>query len=141
MSNIDEEQVLDAPETVLSQVQALRKNIIIKLKDKEDPDSINTVLRIADSMDRQALVRMRIASDEQAGGTNKALFEAVTSVLRQIHPQKTGVATDNECKSFTCPTLSDEIATPKLVPGELDVGVSTETIESFNERMREGGIG
>lgn len=133
---MDESNQLESPEVTLSKTQKIREDILSKLSNKEDTESLNMQLRIADSMDRQALTRARIQSDEKKNGEDKLLYAMATELLKQIHPERTGVVETPVSTTSYCPELDDSIPRPHLVPGELEVGVSTETIESFTERMK-----
>ena len=135
MSDTNEKIELDSPEAILLETTKLRRSLLAKLSGKDDLDSTKMQLAVADGLERQALTRLRIASDDKNNDTNKAMFDAVTKLLIGIQPGKTGaVELPSNAKVDSFPTLDNSIPRPALVDGELEVGVATETIDSFRKR-------
>lgn len=136
MSDSNEKIELDTPEEILAKTTSLRKEILAKLSGKDDIDSMKMKLAVMDGLDRQALTRLRISSDDKNNDANKSMFDAVTKLLITIQPGKTGSVEIPNTVVPHFPVLDESIPRPVLVDGELEVGIATETVDGFHERMR-----
>jgi len=125
----------------LALTQHLRKEVIKKLTSSGIPENDNEkmtlLLKAADGMDRVSLTRMRISVDSEASKTNSEVASAIADLLMKASSSGNKPFQSTAPIERDTPTLSNSIPRPDIVPGELDIGVSSETIDTFTARMKQ----
>ena len=105
-----------------------------KIKD-QDPKLLNTALAALDGIDRQALTKMRIKSDEGISNSNSAIAQSLAHAFMDPRVKRIAQAEAANGTRTGTPELPDHLPTPEILPGEMDSGISNETYESFQKRM------
>jgi hypothetical protein len=106
-------------------VQGKRKEIVYKLmpdgKPPSDTKEMSILLTALDGIDRSALTRLRIKSDEKTADSMVGGAAIIAKALGMISPQNfmQGDVTDAEVKP---PQLGSGIPAPVLSPGEVEEG-------------------
>lgn len=102
-----------------------------------DKDSVELMLKVAESMDKVAINKKRISVDEKSGNSALSILQGIAQL----------VATSGNENMFTAgakgkPNTNPDIGelpdfTGEHASGEAEIGVITEISDSFNTRMTE----
>jgi hypothetical protein len=97
-----------------------------------DPKDAKVLLTALADMDRSALGKKRIRTDEQIAQMNA---QSVDAIAAEVKRTMLGRLTEPD-ESRTPPTLDDlELPPLDLVDGETDVGVNSESYDAFKQRF------
>lgn len=137
----------DLDETVLDEKTEILivRNIRLKInkalmsdgKIPEDPEKLDFLMSNLRDMDKSALTRSKIKSDEKITSENNQTISMVTQVFqalrggKQLPPED---ITDVEDKTGAAPQLPDELSDRTFVPGETQIGTIQEDIDTFKAR-------
>lgn len=86
-----DETILSTEEEVLAYTQAKRKKLVEHLSSKGIPDDKGDkaiLLQALADMDKPALVKLRIKSEDKNAGTNAQAALAIASLMTQMSPKK-----------------------------------------------------
>src|SRR5574343_366643 len=138
---------------VLTGAEQIKKNQRIRnlLVDKltkdgsvitEDPDTVKLLLEVMKDSDRTTLSELKINTDDQNAQQDRLAAMTIAQVGRQMgaaNPFERVVnPTDgDDSRSTANGALLPEI---ELVPGNIDIGTSTETYDSFMAKMEPDGV-
>jgi hypothetical protein len=119
-------------EQILAYVHTARKKIVNKLmpdgQSPADVKEIQTLAGVLSDMERPAIAKLKMKSDEKAAGAAGAGGAAlVASLLKQFDVNKS----TSFIPGITPPVLGDELPVPTTVPGETTQGTSNLTYEKF----------
>lgn len=96
-----------------------------------DLDTRRFILQNLDGMERQALGRKKIKTEEK-GQANAAEARAlVAELLRQAPNAVTRIGAIIEHESYAVPVLPSSVPPPELTSGETDIGVSSLDFDTF----------
>lgn len=120
---------------LLSYTREKRKALVEKLTDggvPTDTKDQSILLAALDGLDRSALTRMRIRTDEKANTDNANAAAIIAKTLMSIRSNSGFLShtTDREI-----PVLSNDIPHPELVPGEIEINPVQEDYDAFMKRM------
>lgn len=124
---------------VLRHTQGLRLNVISSMTEKgipTDKESVDIILRAAADMDRAALGNKRIKTDDKNAAADRLAASAIAKMYSQLgngDPFASKPVGDGG-KPEHPHTLIDDV---KPMDGELDVGISSETYQQFQQRIGE----
>lgn len=141
MSTEIDDQVLDEKAELL-----ITRNIRVKInkhlmadgKVPDDPEKLNFLLTNLRDMDKSALSRAKIKSDEKVATNTAETISIVTQVFQSLKGNKELPPEDiSEIvrPADSAPVLPDGISTKTIIEGETAIGVITEDIDSFRKRM------
>ncbi len=139
---IDREQLDEQNELLV--VRNIRLDINQTLmadgKVPNDPDKLSILMENLRDMDKSALTRSRIKSDEKnaQAGANAETISMVTSVFQALRGNKElppQPIEDIKQAAQAAPTLPEELTENNFVDGQLHIGTVNEDIESFKKRM------
>ncbi|ARV76875.1 hypothetical protein PHABIO_244 [Pseudomonas phage Phabio] len=127
----------------IQHTQRIKARILHKLSTSQvdggvptDKDSVELLLKVADSMDRTTLTNKRNAVEEQNGGSNADILKALTLVAIQngnSNPlmSKEPVVSRNTHEEIPIEALGEFTHNE----GIGFIGVENETVDAFNKRM------
>lgn len=120
-------------EQELDYTKNLRKKIAEEILKKEvkdlEPKDLNVVLAALDGIDRQALTKMRIKSDEGVSSSQAEIAQAI--VTAYMDPRMKRAARMRSETPQPIPELPDDLPVPKIMEGEMDSNVSRDDYASF----------
>lgn len=130
-------QVIEGEDAALSYTQKKRQQIITammgengeKLNSLERGDKM-VVLQALDGMDRAALGRKRLKTDEKIGASAAATAALIAQVLQAPGAQQHGMVVDGVITRVV-PQLPADIPEPQVVPGEMDGEAAQMDYETF----------
>lgn len=106
-------------------VRGKRKLIVSKLmsndKIPEDRTEASILLAALDGLDRSAISRKRIASDNKNAQANGAVAKMISDMLMQVNNNRPVTIDENR----EIPVLGNDVPLPTILPGELDIGTRT----------------
>lgn len=125
-------------EEALDFTQGQRKKLVDALTANGTPtdsEVASTLLKTLDGMDRQALTKMKIKSDEKSANNSDAMAAAVIAgvfaKLKGKNPYEREIL-EGEVVQQAAPTPDlSKLPAVELVPGETDIGTSDLTYEAF----------
>lgn len=120
-------------EAIVSFTQRKRKELVDEMTKgglpTEKGDRIVLLSALVD-MDRTAIAKMKIGSQEREGAADRSAALVAAKILSGMGPQM-GRVIDSTCTRET-PALDDkDLPELELVPGETDIGLSTLTYEQL----------
>lgn len=130
-------------EQQLKHTQKIKNRILHKLINSNpdgsiptDKDSVELMLKVADSMDKSTIAKKRVAVEEKTGNSAISILMGVAEMVAKggntnIFAQG-GSGTNTQQDIGQLPDFSDQHAN-----GEGEIGVISETSDSFNKRMEE----
>lgn len=129
---VDEDQIL-------AEVHAYRKDIVRQLMPQgrlpSDPAEAGNVLKVLDSMSKDALGRKRIKVEEKATDKMANASALIAEVLGAAAGKKPYVEANPVAREV--PTLGSEVPAPPMVEGETAVvGGASESYETFVARVQ-----
>lgn len=100
----------------------------------EDKDSVELILKVADSMDKVSIAKKRLAVDEKQGNDANSILNAVLQSIGQENPflRKSGAPEQATQDIGEMPSFEGQHA-----EGESEVGVIVDTSDKFITRMDE----
>lgn len=115
-------------------VQTKRKKIVEDIikdgKLPDDPKMIAIALHALDGIDRSALSRKKIKTDEKTGAGLANAAATIANLLQQVNASNfknpDGVRT-------SAPTLGADVPAPTLVPGETEIGTFPVSTATFTD--------
>lgn len=100
-----------------------------------DPDSINSMLKIMDSMDRTTLSDRKNKIDSEGNASAKDILDAMSMFIKQTKNANPFAVSEGESE-ITPPDLEAvELGEFEHAPGEAEQGNEVEDYASFDERM------
>lgn len=124
MSDLNESPEISAEQDIQF-VRGKRKFIVDTLmkdnKIPEDRTAASVLLAALDGLDRSAISRKRIASDNKNAQANGAVAAIISKMLMQVN-NTTPTTIDEE---RVIPVLGNDLGTVEILPGELDIGTKT----------------
>jgi hypothetical protein len=127
-------EVIENEDQVLSYTQKQRQKIVHRLitkKHEELESSDKTMLLMAlDGMDRSALGRKRLKSDEKIGASQAAAAALIAQVLQAPGAMHHGLVVDGVINRIA-PQLPATLPDPKVVPGEMDADAAQMDYDTF----------
>lgn len=122
---------------VLRHTQGLRLDIIRSMTEKgvpTDKESIDIILRTAADMDRAALGNKRIKTDDKNAAADRLAASAIAKMYSQLGNGDPFAAREvgPGGKPEHPPVLIEGV---KPMDGEMDVGISSETYDQFQQRV------
>lgn len=121
----------------------IRRQIIDKQMSNTNVDGCDykLVLAAADGIDRQALTKLRIKSDEGISNTAAQAAGALAQLFMDPRLKQAGEIIDVGADSVrVIPTLADDLPGPALVDGELDSSGTADNYETFMARTQGMGV-
>lgn len=100
-----------------------------------DKDSVELMLKVADSMDKTTIARKRVSVDEKNGNSALSILTGIAEMVAKSGNANlfTKGAPDKANKNEDIGAMPD--FTGEHASGESDMGVITETATKFSERM------
>ena len=132
---------LQQNEEDLDYTRQVRKELVKEMTkggmDKLENSSKSILLQALSDIDKAALSRKKIASDE--GISNKAIAAQgiIAQLFRDPRSKKVGQIQDGEVITINAepPKLPDNVVPFTVVPGELDESLPSEGYDEFAKRM------
>lgn len=124
------ENILPTDDLVLQYTQNKRKNLIESLTIKGQPADRGdkmVLLAALDGMDKVALTKMRIKTDDKQSNVQAQSIAILGKLLTSVKPKAFEIFDD----SIITPVLSEEISFPLLIEGEMAIGTQSNNFESF----------
>lgn len=121
-------------DSILTFTHMARMQAVAKLTETgiptEDPKKMGAFLTTLADMDRAALGRKRLKTEEKLGNAQALAAGAIAEVLRKTNNGRIWEALEPVDRK--APTLGGDIPEPELVPGEIDTGTRRDvTYDSF----------
>lgn len=128
-------------ETLLDYTQTLRKRLIEKFlliffpengeNKNYDIKEVKAFAELLRDMDVQELAKLRLALDKNTSKDKEAVYDLVIGILNQLSP--------NQLRSNTPiivnkTGLDEDDGVRDYIPGEMDIGVMNEDIETFYQK-------
>jgi hypothetical protein len=143
---VQETEVIENEDQVLNYTQRKRQQIVTqmmgakgeKLKDLERGDKM-VLLQALDGMDRSALGKKRLKTDEKIGASQAAAAALIAKVLTAPGINQAGMASGITRASV--PVLPAEVPDPVLVPGEIATDAPQMDVDTFMAQSFDEGLG
>jgi hypothetical protein len=138
-------EVIENEDQVLNFTQRKRQQIITqmmgtngeKLKELERGDKM-VLLQALDGMDRSALGKKRLKTDEKTAASAAAAAALIAQVLTAPGVSQAG---RSDAPRASVPTLPTNIPDPQLVPGEIATDAPQMDVDSFMAQSCVEGLG
>ena len=102
-----------------------------------DKDSIDSMLKVMDSMDRTTIQNRRTQIDAEGNKSARDLVDPMAEFIKRAKNKNPFVGVQGEDNKGAEPEIEeDELGEYTHAKGEGEIGVINETSEEFNERMR-----
>lgn len=128
---------LDAEDNILGYTHSVRKGIVVALMPNgqlpSDPANTKIVLAALDGMDRSALTRKRIKTDEKKIDSDAAAAELISKVL--IAAGSSGNKRNLPITQRALPVLGTDVPEPLLVEGETSTNAPVQNYDSFVSKI------
>jgi len=127
----------------LDYTRKIRRKIIDEQMDAKSVEArdYKLVLAALDGLDRQALTKMRIKSDEGMSNAKAQAAAALAELFMNPNLKKAGEVLDlGQDSPRIIPELPLDLPVPSVVDGELDSGGAAENYNSFMERTQGMGV-
>lgn len=100
-----------------------------------DKDSVELMLKVADSMDKSSLGKKRLAVEEKSGNSALSILKGIATIVAERGNEnmfaRDTVSTPNQNTDIgELPDFNEQHAM-----GEAEIGLVNETSDKFNERM------
>ena len=131
---------LSSEDEILDRARVLRLEVEQELRTTEgklpvqDPKAMGLYLQNLDGLERAALAKKRISSDEKVGGAQAAAAAMLAEALRS--PQATQIGRMGGARADV-PVLDADIAPTRVLDNELTNGDSGDSYESFMNRNQQ----
>lgn len=136
-----EEKIIETDDDIIARNQGIRLKLINHLtEDGKVPEDIKEkflLLQALSDGDRTAIQNKKIGSSEKQGAADRQAALVIAKMSREfgaISPFERQSGDSVESKALDSSRIPDVL----LVPGETDIGLPTDTYDSFMQRM-EGG--
>jgi hypothetical protein len=131
-----EVQVIEKEDDVLQFTQKSRQQIVKALMGKSIDDlnasQISLLTASLDGMDRSALGRKRLQTDEKVGNANAMAAAVVAQILANpAARQAAGQIVDGQAPRREIPRLPAEVPEPVTVPGEMESDAPQMNFDTF----------
>ena len=116
----------------------INKQLMADGKVPDDPEKLDFLMQNLRDIDKSALTRTKIKSDEKTSSATNETISMVTNVLQSLRGGKAlppQDITDIPNPSCLAPVLPAQFERTEFIPGETKIGVISEDIDSFMERM------
>jgi hypothetical protein len=138
-------EVIENEDQVLNFTQRKRQQIVTqmmgaegeKLKDLERGDKM-VLLQALDGMDRSALGKKRLKTDEKTAASAQAAAALIAQVLTAPGINHAG---RGDAPRAAIPTLPTDIPDPQLVPGEIATDAPQMDVDTFMAQSFDRGVG
>jgi hypothetical protein len=138
-------EVIESDDQVLSYTQRKRQQIVTemmgtngeKLKNLERGDKM-VLLQALDGLDRSALGKKRLKTDEKTAASAQAAAALIAKVLTAPGVSQAGTA---NVPRAAIPSLPTDIPDPMLVPGEIATDAPQMDVDTFMAQSFDGGVG
>ncbi|AEH03621.1 hypothetical protein AVT69_gp196 [Pseudomonas phage PhiPA3] len=100
-----------------------------------DKESVDTMLKVMDSMDRTAIANKRISVDQEANRTSADLLAGMAAFIQNAKNKNPFVATEGDGRGMEPQIDQEDLGEFTHAEGEDEIGVIAETSEEFTERM------
>lgn len=121
---------------VIGYTQRMRKELVDHLVGDGMPSKardVEVLLSTLDSMSSVAATNKKIGVSEQQAGADILIGQAMQRISEQYGNKNPFM---NSTKPIQIPTLDEsKIPDPELVPGETEIGISTENYDTFIEKI------
>ncbi len=116
-----------------------RKIVDEQMSASGEARDIKVVLQALDGIDRQALTKMKIKSDEGMNSAAAMAVGALATLFLDPRAKKMGEVIDIAAGAArTVPELPADLPMPEILPGEMDAGGGAqENYDTFMSRMAE----
>lgn len=118
----------------LNYTKTIRKSIVGSLmkdnKVPEDTETVKVLLTTLTDLDKAAISKMKIKSDDEGNKNNNSSASLIANILSKIEPAR--IIAQNTDINRLPPSLSNDIPRPTILPGELDIGISNTNYETFS---------
>lgn len=137
-ATLDYEQQIQHTQRVKARILHKLSTVAVDGTIPTDKDSVELILKVAESMDRTTLANKRNAVEEANGGTNAEILAAlahITTSNGNSNPlmSKTPIARTTEVEEISVESLGEF----NHKEGEGYIGVINETVEAFSKRMED----
>jgi hypothetical protein len=133
---VAQDLVLDTEEDILKFTQGIRltavKEILSDGKMPDEKDGQNFLAKMLDGMDKQAINVIRAKIEKSNGDNNAAAIEAVAAALKDKALTQIYTSTGIVGTVKSLPELTEVF---EALPGEFEVGASSQTCAEFMKRM------
>jgi hypothetical protein len=130
-----EVQVIEKEDEVLQFTQGARQKIVKALMGKSIDDlnasQISLLTASLDGMDRSALGRKRLQTDEKVGANNAMVAAVIAQVLAAPGSQRVGMVQEGQVPRREIPRLPAEVPDPITVPGEMESDAPQMNFDTF----------
>lgn len=130
-----EVQVIDKEDDVLQFTQKARQQIVKALMGKSIDDlnasQISLLASSLDGMDRSALGRKRLQTDEKVGANNAMVAAVIAQVLAAPGAKLVGQVIEGQAPRREIPRLPAEVPDPVTVPGEMEADAVQMNFDTF----------
>jgi hypothetical protein len=132
-------QVIEGEDHVLTYTQKKRQQIVTAMMG-EDGEKLNSlekgdkmvVLAALDGMDRAALGRKRLKTDEKIGASQAQAAALIAQVLQTPGAMQAGMVIDGQIQERRAvPQLPVGLPEPEVVPGEMDSDAAQMDFDTF----------
>lgn len=132
-------QVIEGEDNVLTYTQKKRQQLVTqlmgengeKLQNLEKGDKM-VVLAALDGMDRAALGRKRLKTDEKIGASQAQAAAIIAQVLQAPGAMHAGMVIDGQIQQARpVPQLPTSLPEPEVVPGEMDSDAAQMDFDTF----------
>jgi hypothetical protein len=128
-----EVEVIEKEDDILKFTQKARQQLVKSLMSKNIEDlnasQISLLTSSLDGMDRSALGRKRLQTDEAVGASNAMAAAIIARVLATPGAMTVGQGDGTERRAI--PTLPTEVPDPVVVPGEMESGAAQMSYDTF----------
>lgn len=129
-------QVIDGEDNVLTYTQKKRQQLVTQMMGEDGEKLANlekgdkmVVLAALDGMDRAALGRKRLKTDEKTAASQAAAAALIAQVLQAPGALQAGLVIDGIARPV--PQLPTSIPEPEVVPGEMDSDAAQMDFDTF----------
>jgi hypothetical protein len=128
-------ELVNIEDSDLEFTRAKRKELVAAITEKGMPTETKdrlTLLAALDGMDKAALSKKKIKSDEGVSDKNVQAIETITKLFADARLKNMSKVVGSLEASI--PVLREDLPLPVLVPGELDEQSDSEDYEAFTHR-------
>ena len=123
-------------ESILEYTQRIRQGVVEKFTSTglpDDPEEMSALASFLNDMDKQEVVKQKLANEEKALESDKAATEIIASMLGKLGNTNPFALSENSGA-----IIEHDVNLPEvdLVPGELDHNQRTRNFDSFMAEYR-----
>jgi hypothetical protein len=128
--------VVAAEDADLELARQKRRDVVVALQNEqgeppEDPRLLALYLANLDGLERQALGRKRLKTDESIANKQSEAAALLADMLKDPRVSRIGVGQRDEA-----PVLEHDVAPTRILPGELAVSNAGDNYEAFTNRNK-----